>query len=817
MNSFFDCQRNHKSSIIIKNKLRMRKYLVLLATVVSTFAIAQTGKITISIYDDFSKKPLAAKVQVLNSEKEVMGIGSVEIDGLEAGDYSFIISAEGYEVGTLNDISVLPEQNILHSIGLKKNNTRAIGEVVISRKVYKTTPESPVSLRNISSEEVQKNPGSNRDVSKAMLSLPGVGTTATFRNDLFIRGGASSENTFFVDGIEVPVINHFQTQGASGGPRGILTVDFIKDVDFYSGAFPAKRNGTLSSLFEFNLKNARKDKMGYKVILGLDDMQIMADGPLSKDQSWTGLFSVRKSNLQLLFKAIGLPFLPSYYDTNIKIAKKYQSGDELYFIGIGAIDEFTFNQNAKNTPYNLSLIERLPVTPQWNYTIGAGYRHLTENGNWLFTMSRNMLDNKAKKYYRNRETPENILLDYDSQEVENKMRIDRNFRLGDYQMSTGTNVNFANYRNTSLVNRVTATGVLKDEYQTDVELVEYGAYFQGNTKLLDDQLQVSVGLRVDGNSYSQMMNNPLKQFSPRLSLRYALSPKWSLNFNAGQYFMKPAYTAMGFMQNGVLVNQNTLKYIQNAQVVAGLEYKGKNQLRITAETYYKKYKNYPFSLRNGVSMANLGSDFGVIGAEALDSRGVGETYGVEILAQKRTVNNFYGIAAYTFGYSKFSDAVGNLLPSSWDTRHIVSLTAGKYLGRNWNLGARFRMQSGFPQTPYDIMTSGLVNIWNLNNAPVYDYSRQNSLRGNAVHQLDIRAEKKWIFSKWQLTAYMDIVNVYGSKNPSILPVVSLERDTQGNGIIANPSALPSQQRYQLNMDTPDRTTPLPYFGIIVEF
>ena len=194
--------------------------------------------------------------------------------------------------------------------------------------MYKTTAESPISLRNITSEEVQKNAGSNRDVSKAILSFPGVGSTATFRNDLFIRGGSSAENKFYIDGIEVPVINHFQTQGASGGPRGIITVDFIKDVDFYSGAFPAKRNGVLSSLFEFNLKQARKDKLGYKAIVGLDDLQLMMDGSLSKDQSWSGLFSVRKSNLQLLFKGIGLPFLPSYYDATFKVSKKYKSGDE---------------------------------------------------------------------------------------------------------------------------------------------------------------------------------------------------------------------------------------------------------------------------------------------------------------------------------------------------------------------------------------------------------------------------------------------------------------------------------------------------------
>lgn len=780
---------------------------------------AQTGSLNVNVFDDFSKKPLAATVTVTSSKNEFSGEGNVILPDLPAGNYSFQISAEGYQNGSLNDISVVPNQNLTFSIGLQKTTTseQEIETVVITARVYKTTAESPVSLRNITSEEVQKNAGSNRDISKAILSLPGVGSTATFRNDLFIRGGSSAENKFYIDGIEVPVINHFQTQGASGGPRGLITIDFIKDVDFYSGAFPAKRNGTLSSLFEFNLKQARKDKIGYKAVIGLDDMQLMADGPLSKDQSWTGLFSVRKSNLQLLFKAIGLPFLPSYYDSTFKVSKKFKNGNELYFIGLGALDEFKFNENAKATLNNQTLIERLPVSPQWNYTIGAGYRHLAENGNWLFTWSRNMLNNKATKYYRNIETPANLLTRYHSQESENKIRIDRNFRLGDFQLSAGTNVNFARYFNDSDLRIITQGGPVIDNYLSDLNLTQYGFYLQGSRKLLDSKLELSGGLRIDGSDYSKLTSNPLEQFSPRISARYRFAERFALNLNGGIYHMLPSYTALGFIQNGNLINQNTLKYIRNEQIVGGIEFNGKKNLRITAETYYKKYKNYPFSLRNGISLANVGGDFGVVGAEPLDSRGVGETYGVEILAQKRTLNDFYGIASYTFGHSRFSDINGSLKPSSWDSRHIVSLTGGKYFSRNWNIGARFRMQTGLPETPYDIARSQLVNVWNIANAPVSNYALLNSQRGNVVHQLDIRAEKKWIFSKWQMTFYVDVVNAYGSKSPSRLPVIALERGADGNGIIANPGAPQNDQVYQLNYGENDGSTPLPYFGFIFEF
>lgn len=785
----------------------------------STLLFSQSGNIWVTVVNKTTQKPVSASVKILGTEQSFSSeSGEVLVRNITAGTYNLEIMSEGYETSTLFDIEIIPGQTKSYTVQLNPTKIESIEAVEITAKKYKTTIESPISLRNITSEEVQKNAGSNRDVSKAIASFPGVGTTATFRNDLFIRGGSSAENKFFVDGIEVPIINHFQTQGASGGPRGILTVDFIKDVDFYSSAFPANRNGMLSSLFEFNLKNARKEKIGYKAIIGLDDMQLMADGPLSKDESWTGLFSVRKSNLQLLFKTIGLPFLPSYYDAQFKVNKKLKSGDEFYILGIGAIDRFTLNLDQyKDTPENRTLIERLPVSPQWNYTVGMGYKMLSENGFWLFTWSRNMLDNRATKYFRNIEIPENLLLDYHSKESENKIRADRKWNWGNIQMSAGTNLNFANFYSNTFSKQISQTGNNTDSFENSLQNFQYGLYLQSAVQFADKKIKLSAGIRTDASNYSEETSNPIKQLSPRLAFSYTFAPHWAFNFNTGIYYQLPSYTALGFVQNGSLINKNTLKYIENKHIVGGLEYNGKNNLRVTIETYYKKYKNYPFSLRNQISLANLGGDFGVLGAEPLDSRGTGETYGIEILTQKRTTRNFYGIAAYTFGFSKFSDFAGILTPSSWDGRHIINITAGKYFNRNWNLGARFRLQSAVPETPYNLEKSSLVNIWNIANSPVFDYSKINQVRGNTVYQLDIRAEKKWIFNKFQITAYLDFININMSKNPSALPVVMLARDQNGKPIIENPNDSENLQRYQLETSDRKRLTPLSYFGLIVEF
>ena len=218
----------------------MRHLFTFFLLLSSFFLKSQVGSINISVFDEFSKKPVEATVKIQNRAESTTGNGSIQLGNLPSGSYTFEITAENYDISYLYDIDIIPNQNLTFSVGLSRSAIKTIQEVLIKKKAYKTTAESPVSLRNITSEEIQKNAGSNRDISRAILSFPGVGSTATFRNDLFIRGGSSAENKFYIDGIEVPIINHFQTQGASGGPRGIITVDLLKMLIFTAELFQPK-------------------------------------------------------------------------------------------------------------------------------------------------------------------------------------------------------------------------------------------------------------------------------------------------------------------------------------------------------------------------------------------------------------------------------------------------------------------------------------------------------------------------------------------------------------------------------------------------
>lgn len=129
--------------------------------------------------------------------------------------------------------------------------------------------------------------------------MPGVASTASFRNDILIRGGAPNENRFYLDGIEVPNINHFATQGSSGGPVGLINVDFVREVDFYSGAFPANRGNTLSSVLDMKFREGRKDRLGLNFTVGSSDVGLSFEGPKGKKSSFIAY--ARRSYLQFIF------------------------------------------------------------------------------------------------------------------------------------------------------------------------------------------------------------------------------------------------------------------------------------------------------------------------------------------------------------------------------------------------------------------------------------------------------------------------------------------------------------------------------------
>lgn len=737
-------------------------------------------------------------------------IGNFEITGVAPGSYRLQASFLGYKPTVTAEFR-LANKDIFFPIELEPSSEN-LQEVSVVASPFRKTAESPLGLRVIGFKEIEKSAGGNRDISRVVQSFPGVASTAAFRNDLMVRGGGPSENRFFLDGVEIPNINHFSTQGASGGPVGIINPDFIREVNFYSAAFPAARGNALSSVLDFKLQDGNKEKFSLRGVVGASDVGLSANGPMGDKTTYQ--VSVRRSYLQFLFDMIGLPFLPTFTDAQFKIKHTFNKKNELTFLGLGAIDDMKLNTGMKDmSEKNQYILAYLPVVKQKTYTLGAVYKHYSGKHIYSLIISRSQMNNKNIKYRDNDESmPENLTLNYRSDEIENKLRSENIFRLPYIQLQVGGNIDYSEYTNKTF-QKLFTTVPREINYQTDLGIWKWGLYATAIYESDNERFTASLGLRTDANNYSSQMNNMLDQLSPRLSLSYRLIKDVYLNANIGRYYELPPYTVMGFKDNnGNYVNKaNDLQYIRSDQAGLGLEYRPSSFLKFTAEGFYKHYNQYPMSVIDSIPLASKGTDYGVLGNEAVTSTATGRAYGLELMGRWYNYKGLTFIASYTFVRSEYKDGrnTGRYLPSAWDNKHLFTFSGTYSLPRNWDVGAKFRVVGGAPYTPYDVEKSSYVEAWDASGSLYYDYSRFNSERLKAFTQLDLRIDKTFYFKNIMLGLYIDLQNVFNTKYK--------EQDVYiKTGKIINPEAPREQQRYELKPVERMTGTLLPGIGIMIE-
>lgn len=665
----------------------------------------------------------------------------------------------------------------------------AEAKVVFNRSISVASTETPNSIQKLTTEEIKNNPGGNFDISRVIQVLPGVGGTAGsvggFRNDLIIRGGGPNENVFYLDGVEIPVINHFATQGSSGGPTGILNVSFIEDATLSSSSFNARYDNALSSVLQFRQREGNPERVQGNIRVSSTEVAGTLEGPISSKTTF--LASVRRSYLQFLFKAIDLPIRPNYWDFQYKVTHKINKKTTLTAIGVGAIDEFTFAVPQESSPEKEYILRSNPNINQWNYTTGFSLKRLLENGFLNVSVSRNMFNNRLDRFEDNRQGDENYrVLKSNSQEIENKLRVDVNKFIGKWEYSYGAVLQYVKYNNDyfNLLRReiknaqgqITQPGI-QVNFNTAVDFFKYGAFAQINRKLLNDRLNLSAGLRTDMNSFTTDGNNPLQTLSPRLSAGYQLSDKWRLNASVGRYFKTPIYTVLGYRQDGNFINKSN-KYIRSDHLVAGLEFIPTPTTRITLEGFSKVYNNYPISIRDGISLANQGGNFGAIGNEAVTSTGKGRSRGVEFFVQQKLTRNFFGVLSYTYFKSEFTGKDGKYIASAWDNQNLVSTQLGYKFKRGWELGLKWLYQGGSPYTPFDLEASRRTYL--TSGVGIEDYARLNSQRLKAFSRVDFRVDKKWNYKKASIDLFFDFQNALLTTNAAI-PQYTFERTADNSG------------------------------------
>ena len=786
--------------------------LLLFCNITISFLLAQpVHQVKGTVIDKSSRQPLEfinVMIVGLNKGGVTNAEGKFSIGQVPPGIYRLQASAIGYKTVTTPEY-ILSTRDLHIQIEMEENQTELEG-VTVTASPFRRDIESPVSLRIIGLQEIEKSPGANRDISRIVQSYPGVSFSPIgYRNDLIVRGGSPSENRFYLDGVEIPNINHFSTQGASGGPVGILNADLIREVNFYTGAFPTDKGNALSSVLDFKLRDGDMERNSLKATLGASEVSLASNGHLGKKTSY--LVSVRQSYLQFLFDMLGLPFLPTFTDAQFKLKTRFDARNELTVLGLGGIDKMKLNTKADDED-NEYILSYLPKIQQETFTLGAVYRHYAGAHVQSVVASHSYLNNRNTKYQQNDESdPEHLMLRLRSTEQNTQLRLENSSSFRNWKVTVGTSLDYSQYSNTTF-QKVYTDRAQTFDYHTYLGIMRWGLFGTINYTSIDERFTASLGLRADANNYSAAMKDLSDQLSPRLSLSYQLTEHWSLSGNAGLYYQLPPYTALGFKNNnGLYANKYALRYMQVSQGSVGLNWRKGDTFEVSIEGFYKDYDKIPLSVADGIPLTCKGNDYGVIGNELLTSTAQGRSYGAELLLKWLIAKKLNLASSFTLFKSEYrTDKESEYIASAWDNRFIFNLRGTYNLPRHWSVGMKVSCIGGAPYTPYDADKSSLVTAWNAQGKPYYDYTRYNEERLPAFTQVDIRIDKTFYLKRCMLGFYIDLQNIAGSKLKQADVLMS-------TGVIKNPDAPIAEQRYVMKSLKQESGTLLPTLGITFEY
>ncbi|MCX7878488.1 MAG: TonB-dependent receptor [Ignavibacteria bacterium] len=667
--------------------------------------------------------------------------GSFRIEGITPGIYSVEFSSVNYQKYVEQDVVISGSSGRELIVELIPITTE---EVVVEDARFRKPSEVSTSFKSLRFEEIRRFPGGLEDIGRVIQSLPGVALTSDGRNDLLVRGGSPAENLFIVDGFEVNNFNHFGAQGSTGGPTSILNLDFASEINFYTGGFSVKYGDKLSSVVEVKQRNGNRERFYGKVNISGTGVGANFEGPIKKGRS-SWLISVRRSYLDLIFNASGFSFVPEYTDFQLKTVYPFGRKNSIEFSSFGALDKVRFNNDTEENRQNN---ERILTNNQKSYASGIIWKHIASKNSLIkFTLSRNYVN----YFFSKRDSLFNETFRNSSKESDTQLKSEFSLKTTGnlfINLGIGSKIILLDYNidkkaDTLLVSNTNS--IVIPPVFIDLRDRTYKAFGYGEITANFNRFKITAGIRTDYFEYTKKLS-----LSPRVNLTYTVSPKLNINSAAGIFHQTPSYIWLVATED----NRN-LDYIRAEHFIGGIEYFFDESTRLTVEGYYKRYRNYPVSrnrpyliLANNSGFENQNS----FGLESLVSSGTGKAYGLEIFLQRTLSKNFYGAMSISLSDVKYKALDGVERRSDWDNRFVINLNAGYKIGSKWEFSTKFRLAGGRPYTPIN-PSNGAV-----------DYNQYNSKNYPVYHRLDLRAERRWFFRNWVLTAYIDIQNIYNRKN-----------------------------------------------------
>ncbi|PID26763.1 MAG: TonB-dependent receptor [Candidatus Cloacimonadota bacterium] len=751
------------------NKLSFSTFFLILFISATDLLSGSYGTISGRVINATTKSPLnSANVTIIGTKlgAETDSLGQFYITRVPVGLQRIKVEYIGYLPKIKTDISVSVGKVVSVSVEIKERSYQ-LEEAVFTLGYFPEDEKTETSRISLSSEEIRRFPGGFEDVVKTVSTLPGISiNTSGGRNDLLVRGGGPSENLFLINDIEVPNINHFSNQGSSSGSLSFVNLEFVDDVSFSTGGFSVEYGDKMSSTLGLKIQDKKLKDFETKLNISASQYGLNFKTPLYDKGSL--IFSARKSYLDLIFKAAGLPFVPVYTDFNLFLNYDLSPNDKLFFMGLLAIDEVDRDMSSEeNKVKNGNLMDN----SQNIFIGGINYRRLVLGGYLDFILSSNVYKYDFEQMDKD-EVPY-----FSSNSIENETNLKINYFT---TLSNKIGVKSGiSYKRIFVDNETVFADSIYDQNGNKIPSSSLGLdgdLIQNNSSnkysfytdwdyILNSKLDFKFGIRWD---YYDFLNNK-HTFSPRGSIKYRYNPVLSFKLSGGIYYQSPSTVWMTNEAN------RDLKPLRNEMGVLGASYFVNDDFRLNVETYFKNYTDLPSGTIEGVNdhivITNTGIGYGgrednfqSFGYAELSSGGKAYSYGADISIQKKYSDTpYYGLASLSYSKTIVTPNNNKEYPSQYDQRVIFNLSGGYIFNPEWELAFKFRYYTGIPYTPVYIPSENPENPGFVKNIP--DEFLEDRL--SAGHHLDIRVDRTFNFKSSTLIAYVDIQNIYNYKLPEV--------------------------------------------------
>jgi hypothetical protein len=722
------------------------------------------------------------------------------------GRQAIRVTSMGYEDAFLSNIILTSAKEVVLTIELREKvyTTNVIEIVSETDKTKANNDLVTLSSRNFQAEETGRYAGSRGDPSKMVANYAGVSSGNDARNDIIVRGNSPLGVLWRLEGVDIPNPNHFSAQGATGGPISMLNNNVLGNSDFLTGAFPAEYGNKTAAVFDLKLRNGNNEKREFTGQIGINGVELGAEGPISKKQGSSYLVNYRYSTLEL-FNKLGIRFgvsaSPEYQDVSYKVNIPTQKAGIFQLWGIGGTSK-------------LSLLDSELKPEDWSYiskgedlvfktSMGAtgvshmyffnpkvsGKLNLSVSGTLLdaFVDTISVIDNSKFLDRKNKSTEANYIANYT---VTAKLNAKHLIKAGaTYQLIyfDANSYAYSNQYNQYI-------------YELDVKkstagLLQGFAHWQFRPT---DKITINSGVH-----YQNFLLNNTWALEPRLGARFQLTKKQNLNIAYGMHSqMQPTiyyfYGTYIPSSNSYYKSNRNLDLSRSQHAILSYDYNFAKNFRFKLEAYYQYLNNVPIqkNWNSSFSMINVGNALeGIPLVDTLVNMGEGENYGVEFTIEKFFSNHFYFLTTVSVYDSKYKDKNGVVRNTSYNGGYVGNALAGYELqiGKNKNkaiaLDLKYTQAGGNRYTPIDIELSKLAG------KAVYVDSEAFSKKQKDYSRFDVKVSYKTNRKKTAQSLFFVIENIFGTKN--------ILRESYN----ANTQSI--QKEYQLGL--------FYYFGYRIEF